>query len=88
MRSDFENEIWEAFLKDAVIEHSLKELEEYETDKIQQTPLPLHYVLYEKVHASLSASHSYENYYENIQKSGISSFNTYGNKFYHIITIQ
>lgn len=44
MRSDFENEIWEAFLKDAVIEHSLKELEEYETDKIQQTPLPLHYV--------------------------------------------
>ena len=41
MRSDFENDIWEAFLKDAVIEHSLRELEKYETDKIQQTPLPL-----------------------------------------------
>lgn len=44
MRSDFENEIWEAFLKDAVIEHSLKELEEYETAEIQQTSLPLHYI--------------------------------------------
>lgn len=44
MKSDFENEIWEAFLKDAVIEHSLKELEEYKADEIQQVSLPLHYV--------------------------------------------
>lgn len=31
MINDFENEVWEAFLKNAVIENSLEELEEYST---------------------------------------------------------
>lgn len=44
MKNDFENEVWEAFLKDAVIKHSLKRLEEYETDRIHQTPLPSQYI--------------------------------------------
>ena len=44
MINDFENEVWEAFLKNAVIENSLEELEEYSTNEIQQLSLPLHYV--------------------------------------------
>ena len=42
MINDFENEVWEAFLRNAVIENSLEELEEYSTNEIQQLPLPLH----------------------------------------------
>lgn len=44
MINDFENEVGEAFLKNAVIENSLEELEEYSTNEIQQLSLPLHYV--------------------------------------------
>lgn len=44
MKTDFEAEIWEAVLKDAIIEHSLKELENYPPADIQKTVLPSHYV--------------------------------------------
>lgn len=44
MNTNFENEIWETFLKDAVITHNIQELQNYPISEIEQTPLPLHYI--------------------------------------------
>lgn len=44
MNTNFENEIWEAFLKDAVVTHSMQELQNYPVSEIEQTPLPLEYI--------------------------------------------
>ena len=42
MINDFENEVWEPFLKNAVVQKSLQEMEEYGTNEIQQLFLPSH----------------------------------------------
>lgn len=40
MKYELENEIWEAYLKEAVIEHTLKEIESYPASEIAKTELP------------------------------------------------
>lgn len=44
MKTEFENEIWESVLKAAVIENSLREIEDYPSDdEISKIELPVHY---------------------------------------------